>query len=283
MIFDCHEMLFAENRCEWAIIRRFVAEYNRQTGKSFRAKEFPDLIDRNTPQPDALLAAVGEKDIVVERTTIEWPKLHIRDHKRMHCIGKRLDRDFGRQFASSPVVLHCNEATLPELCKLDGALDQLCSLIAAGKTSGNEPFPWRLRHFEPAYEGDKAPTGIGVSVWGEDKWSSPQEFTQGRNDALVGFAQEYCKALEHACKKFIGRPNEYHILLVQFLGDGEYILDDDVNAIVRDACTPTVIDEVWAAHHEWQDEERYEVGWQRLGGWPTLRTEPEPPADLPLT
>jgi hypothetical protein len=219
---------------------------------------------RNTPQPDVLLVAEGMPDIVVERTSVVWPDRHVADHKRIHQIGDRLNQEFGRHYSSSPVVFECNGAELPELRALTAALDSLCHSIAAGRTRGSKPFPWRLRPFLLGFDDDGPQTGIGVVVSSTDRWSSPQTVSQARNDALTGFSRGYRKALVHASEKFQSYPDDHHIVLVQFLGDDEFVLDEDVNGFVREADIPPLNDEVWGAYHDWQDEDNYKIGWQRL-------------------
>ena len=89
MIFDCHVPVF-RGKCEWAVIRHFADEYNRQNGTVYRLKECLDVKYRNTLQPEVRLVAEGMLDILVERTSVVWPERHIPDHKRIHQIGERL-------------------------------------------------------------------------------------------------------------------------------------------------------------------------------------------------
>ena len=162
------------------------------------------------------------------------------------------------------MVFECNEAELPEPRNLRTALDSICTRISAGQSQGTKPFRWRLRPFIFGFDDDTSQAGIGVCVWASDEWSDLQMVSQKRYGVMAGFGNAYRKAVAHACKKFESYPKDRHILLVQFLGDDAYLLDEDVKEIVRGVGLPPLIDEVWAAYHEWQDEENYEIGWQRL-------------------
>jgi len=96
---------------------------------------------------------------------------------------------------------------------------------------------------------------------GED---DPEPIAELRESAVRGFSQAYQATLPAVAKKFRSWGDALRVYLVQFIGEADWVLDEDVELIFREARHPPEIDEVWIAYHDWQDEEEYRVAWRRM-------------------
>ncbi len=269
MIFGCHALLLegkeCHAKCEWRVaISAFVDHYNILHETSYYRERCPDVEDRNTKQPEVLLKAVGQPDMVIERKSVIWPKDFMRTHQRFHQLGDILAERCGKRFANNPHVVEFSEASLSGTMNIKNVFNELYDQIASGHNSGRTPFPWRLRPAINGIDGKVPMGGVGLIAHVDGSvWDSPDRFLKYHADAVAGFRNEYNLALNNAKEKFREYEIARHIFLVQFIGDGEAILDEDVEQIV--ATTPcSGIDEVWVAFRDFVNEDDYEVAWKRL-------------------
>ena len=76
MVFSCFP---PQTDCEWANLRDFVIRFNQDHGTKYDKKECLDK-DTTRKQPEVLLKAPGERDIVIECKSVVWPADYFRNH-----------------------------------------------------------------------------------------------------------------------------------------------------------------------------------------------------------
>lgn len=54
------------------------------------------------------------------------------------------------------------------------------------------------------------------------------------------------------------------MVLPQFFSDTQFVVDEDIVAMVGKVDCPQEIDSIWCAYHEWRDETEYEIGWKKV-------------------
>ena len=92
----------------------------------------------------------------------------------------------------------------------------------------------------------------------------PAEILQAREAALRGFTQAYLNELPSVSKKFRNWPNTLRVYVVQFIGNDNWVSEDDVESIIKEAETPIEINQVWAAYPKWVNEEDYSIAWKHV-------------------
>src|SRR6185295_1465472 len=77
--------------CERAQTDPFVDHLNDIEKSDYQHVACLDVIDRNSPQPEALYIdeSTGER-LVIERKNIVWPSDYAQRHKQDHLLGERL-------------------------------------------------------------------------------------------------------------------------------------------------------------------------------------------------
>ena len=269
MVFSCFP---PQTDCEWANLRDFVIRFNHDHGTKYVRTE---CLDKNTTekQPEVLLQAPGERDIVIECKTVVWPPEYFRNHDKEHHIWDRLVKSLGNTLHDTGYQLTISEESLSG--KKQREVAQYAERIARHMSSrqtdakshgiGNsEPIPWSFHPLgsDEIDEGDPT-TGItfvirGRSTFGRDHSELLQEFEAAR----VGYAEEFQRTLERAAPKFEEYADCLKMLLVRFCGEGSSILsEDDVREIVKSATLPHLIDRVWLAQEDWVSEHNYEIAW----------------------
>ena len=246
-------------------IRGFCRTYNEVNGTNFERAECLDVSNRTSPQPEVLLVCRGEADMVVERTSVLWPKAYLREHKHFHQLGDGLAVRLGGRFQDAPHAVCIDEAELSGVVDVRRACATICEAIEHDQISGGDPFPWRLVAAGDLGDSETEVKGLGVVTLAAAGLYSggPQGIRARRKAALEGFRTTCDDALKHAAEKFRDYPEVSRVALLQFIGDATYVLDDDLKNIVAACADAQGYDEIWVAVHEWLDGGDYRVGWRR--------------------
>ncbi len=257
--------------CEWVNLRDFVIQFNTAYGKAYAKTECLDK-DNSRKQPEVLLQAPREKDVVIERKSVVWPTTYFRDHDNEHELGNRVGKFLGNEFRDAAYQLTVCEASLKgkKQSEVVQYATQIAEEISSRRTEAKscgigsqEPIPWSfclLASHELDY--DEPRTGIRFTVIGK----SSTAFDKGADleSIKAGYAGEFQRTLEKAAPKFGEYTDCLKLLLVQFFGDSSSILDEDIIEIIKSARLPKVIDQVWLALEDWVSESDYEIAWQRV-------------------
>lgn len=272
MIFWCYP---PSGKCEWAHLRDFVAQFNCLRGKSYRLSKCLDVEIRDEKQPEVLIEAPGEIPIVLERKSVVWPPQYFSDHSNEHNVFQRILELIGSSFQDTVYQLTIGAASLRHKKKRDviKLAEQIARSILANQAtarthiglSSRKPVPWSFRPLSLQERDESIPEkGVGLIVVSESDPGEPSEIIQRRETAKLGFAREFKNAADAAVNKFQKYRQCLKLLLVQFHGNGSFILDEDVMQIIKTAELPALIDQVWVAQSDWVSQDNYEVIWERV-------------------
>ena len=276
MVFPC---LPSQNKCEWADLKEFVADYNRARNKDYRLVACLDRENSGSKEPEVLLKTTSREYMVIERKSIVWPsgKSTMAEHNREHDLFDRFVHRLessGHTFKDGLYVLTVWEGDLKDL-KGKGvfeAAEQIARTVLANRIesgpflrgiSGRKPIRWEFRVVGPSERTDDAPeVGLGYSV---NLDSRSLESSAEIEDITKGYTREFERQAMAAKEKFTKYGHCRKLFLVQFFGDGSFWLGDEEAAdIVRSAELSEEIDEVWVARQEWVALDEYEVVWNRV-------------------
>ena len=286
MIFSCFPP-GRENKCEWAHLVGFVAQYNEKYGKSYSRTACLDVNERTRKEPEVRLECDGESAIVLERKAIVWPPKYFKDHHNEHHLFEGVAILLGDRFRNSQYELevyekHLKGRTKRQVQAIAGQIaDTIKSNVPRAKSlrgiAGKKPMPWRFRALSP-YERDKTVQtrrGIDLRVWLTGWTNDLSDLFQDTDEVKTGFTEQLELAAEDAAEKFANYTDCLKFLLVQFFGEDHSMLaDEDIMEIIGSANLPEVIDQVWLAQENWVSAERYEIVWTprpRSRGRPSSR------------
>ena len=276
MVFPC---IPPQNKCEWANLKEFVADYNRARNKDFRLVACLDRENSGSKEPEVLLKTTSGEYMVIERKSIVWPSgnstmaEHNREHELFDRFVHRLESS-GHTFRDGLYVLMVWERDLKGL-KEKGVIEvaeQIAGTVLANRLesgplpntiSGRKPIRWRFRVVGRGERTDDAPeVGLGYTV---NLDSHPLESSAEVEEMTRGYAREVERQAIAAKEKFTKYAHCRRLFLVQFFGDGSFWLgDEEIADIIRSAELPEAIDEVWVAGQEWVALDEYEVVWNEV-------------------
>ena len=275
MMFSCLPIGSAH---EWCMLRHFVDQYSELHGKAYRVVSFPELVSRNTKEPEVLLEALKdggrvaiERKSVVQRLDPRYMENHSNEHFLFECFQKQLDSD-GFDYTDTLYCLIYHERDLNgrKRQEVRGIAGQIATTVLRNRERLNEsvlgivedtPIPWQFRIVEPRERDYTDPdSGIGYSVNVENPFNnSPEKIEKER----LGYAKEFQYQAGKAAEKFIAYATCRKLLLVQFFGHAiGGVGDEEIIEIVKSAQLPAAIDEVWVAREEWVDLDESEIVWQ---------------------
>ena len=261
--------------CEWANLRAFVIQFNQDHGTEYVKTECLDK-DTTRKQPEVLLEAAGERDIVIECKSVVWPSDYFRNHDNEHHMGNYLFKSLGDAFRDAAYQLTISEESLDgkKQSEVDEYAERIAQEISSRETDAksrgigsSEPIPWSFRPLgsHEIYEGDPT-TGNQVRYLGKVHfWDGPLSTSSRVRGSEAGYAEEFQRTLERAAPKFEEYADCLKMLLVRFCGEGSGILsEDDVLEIIKSATQPNLIDQVWLAQEDWVSECDYEIAWLQV-------------------
>lgn len=270
MLFSCKP---PPQKCEWDILRNFVAHYNRVYDKSYTHSECLDRNNSTEPEPELLLEAIGETPIVLERKAVVWPYLYIRDHSNEHLFFDIIQDLLGNEFRDNPYrlligAIYLKSKKKKEIEKMAQSIARtiLSNIDKVKRDSGfsfTEPFAW-LVHPTPFEQRDETSHNAGLSLIITEDFSQEVPSLSQQGETQKGLCATLEQKAEEAARKFESYRNCIKIFIVEFYSDDPIITDEYIIKTVRSARIPAIIDQVWVAKPEWASEEKYEILWDRL-------------------
>ena len=276
MVFPC---LPSNNKCEWADLKDFVADYNRTRNKRYRLVACLDRENIGSKEPEVLLKTTSGEYMVIERKSIVWPPgnstiaEHHREHDLFYRFVRRLESS-GHTFKDGLYMLTVWEKDLKDLKrkKVFEVAEEIAGTVLAnrnesgpffGRLYRRKPIRWEFRFVGPDERTDDAPEeGFGYTVHLD---GHPLESSAKIEGMTKGYTREFERQAIAAKEKFTKYAHSRKLFLVQFFGEGSFWLGDEEAAdIVRSAELPEAIDEVWVARQEWVALDEYEVVWDRV-------------------
>ena len=274
MIFTCFP---PRGKCEWAHLIGFVREYNEMYKKAYVRAACLDVEEHSSKEPEVLLEAPGDIPIVIERKAVVWPRDYFSNHANMHDFLKLFNAVMDDRFKDPLYQLTITPDSLRGKTKkqIKDDAERLAGIVKANqmsaKSSGgisqDEPTWWRFRPLatsEKDYFTPDAGVGINVvesvwSIWSSDNSQEDYEVVK------AGYSGEFERTASAAVEKFTNYADHLKLLLVQFHGEGDSVLDDeDEIDIIQSAKLPIGIDQVWLARHDWVNAYDFEVAWERV-------------------
>ena len=280
VIFSC---LTPGGSCEWFHIRDFVNTFNAIHRTSYVRSQCLDVYGEDNQQPaqtpkrpEVLLECEGEVPIVIERKTVVWPSDFQRNHSKEHDLPKRVANILEEEFNDSTYQLACHVDDLKGKKKrqVDEFGNQIAHLIVSnigkakspGGIGSRKPIRWGFRPLAP-YEMDERNPANGIRSLVSLASScdlEPPEFRQSKETALAGFAERFDREANKAGKKYDEYPNCQRLLVVQFFGESDSVMDEEIIEIVKAARIPNQIDQVWLTGREWVSLDDHELAWERV-------------------
>ena len=273
-MFPC---LPPQGKCEWRHLQGFMQRFNALYGKSYTRSQCLDVEIRDSPQPELLLEAPGERPIVVEHKSVVWPRQILAAHSNGHHFGDHVLDLLRDAFNDSTYELTVLDESLHGKSKKEVAQigDQIADTILSNQSAaklpsgiaGKLPIRWGFRpvlHFEndPAYP----KSGVVVIFWGRfQAFWSPVDDTESVA-AKNGFADEFLRSANAAVGKFAAYGHCLKLLLVQFYGDNWLVSDDDIVEIIQSANLPEAIDQVWLGLPAWISDDDCVADWNLIRG-----------------
>ena len=277
MMFSC---LPHNNEHEWCNLRDFVNQYSELYGKAYRVVAFPELDSRNTKEPEVLLEAPGDEALVaIERKSVVQPlddrylAKHRNGHYLFHCFLEQLD-SHGCDYSDTLYRLTVHERNLND--RRQKEVPKIAEQLAAAVRrdwlridesylgiGGETPIPWQFRVVTPEEKDyDDPENGIVFTTDLENTlFESPEKVEEER----LGYAKEFERQATSAAGKFAQYADCRKLFLVQFFGDTfGGVGDKEITEMVKSACLPEVIDEVWVARLEWVGLNESEILWEQI-------------------
>ena len=276
-MFSC---LPHDNEHEWCNLRDFVNQYSELYGKAYRVVAFPELDNRNTKEPEVLLEVSGEETLVaIERKSVVQPlddrymAKHRNGHNLFECFVEQLD-SHGRDYSDSLYRLTVHERNLNDRRQkeIPKIAEQLAAAVLRGWAridesfwgiGGETPIPWQFRVVTPEEKDcDDPENGIFFTTNLENTlFESPEKVEEER----LGYAKEFERQAASAAGKFAQYAGCRKLFLVQFFGDMfGGVGDEEITEMIKSACLPEVIDEVWVARQEWVGSNESEILWEQV-------------------
>ena len=266
------------NAHEWCMLREFVGQYAKLSGKSYHVVHFPEVVNRNTKEPEVLLEAREDGGrVVIERKSIVPPMdgrfmaNHRNGHDLFDCFLQQMD-SYGLDYSDTLYRLSVRQRDLNNKRKQE--IPKIAEQIASGvlldwesvaltdwDVGGETPIWWEFRTMMPGERDfDDPDTGIVYTVnVGSTLSKSPDMIEQER----LGYVKEFEHQAARAAEKFVQYADCRKLLLVQFFGEMvSGVGDEEIIEIIRAAHLPKEIDEVWVAREQWVDLDESEIVWQ---------------------
>ena len=279
VIFTC---LTPGGECEWFHLKDFISAFNAIHGTSYDWSKCIDVYGPDNKQPakapkrpEVMIEAKGETPIVIERKAVVWPATFQRDHSKEHYLPSRITSLLGENFRDSiyQLELYAEDLKGKNLRQVEGFAKQIAQHIDSSSERAKsvqgirsrQPVRWAfrpLKHFEI----DQPSPSIGFqSSVIERGWDSePRGNMNSRARTLEGFAERLDREVSRASRKFDEYADCQKLIVVQFFGESESVLDEDIIDIAKAARLPSQIDQVWLTGREWVSLDEYELVWERV-------------------
>ena len=282
VVFSC---LTPGGSCEWRHLKDFVNSYNAVNGASYSRSKCLDVYGTDNKQPaqaskrpEVLLESDSDDEapIVIERKAVVWPSDFQCNHSKEHILPDRVIDALGEEFNDSTYQLafHADDLKGKNKRRVNAIGSQIGRMIISniGKAKtprgigSRLPIRWGFRPLAP-YEMDELgqPNGFLINISLSSSWDlEPLDFRQGRETALAGFSERFEREANKAAEKYGEYADCQKLLVVQFFGEHEFVMDEDIIKIIKKSRVPNQIDQVWLTGREWVSLDDYELAWERI-------------------
>lgn len=258
-----------DNEDEWLNLRHFVSVYNSINGTEFVLDSFPEVDNRNEPEPEILLRD-GEVGMVIERKVFVWPPDHIRHHQLWHEFNSRFLGRVVDAYSDDLYVLEIRDVDMPD-CKRDvvGLANKLADLIlqhqqriksSQSGVCSDEPIPWEFYRL-PQEDRVDAPIdfGIGVRLKVTIEHYSDPELCRLRPE----IQSKSSRLIESSSAKFEKYSDCTRVLLLELYSCVINLSTDALSQIIQAIEVPSSIDQIWLAGEveisEWERVPDYQL------------------------
>lgn len=262
-----------KSKCEWSILRQFIAHYNTTFGSDFHLVKCLDVQDSTTKQPEVLLKDGRGTMMVVERKSI-MPNDYGKYHKLGHTFTdefSKLCSTLGFDVLNDVYVLWVSVHDLPtDVYAVRDVAAKIAETVISSKDQITKsraivhkvPIPWRFGRLPECERNEDTPqSGVGVFVYE----SEPDGFDlDAYDDARHEIQAQLERQLKSAEAKFVRYDDSIRVVVLEFYGDLGLILDEYVYKIIADTQIPAPIDQVWICRPEWVSEHDYEPRYEHL-------------------
>ncbi|MCB0172093.1 MAG: hypothetical protein KDJ97_16205 [Anaerolineae bacterium] len=242
------------NANEWNHLKNFVSQFNYEFNTSFQLDNLPELENRDSPQPEAIL-----KDshfcIAIERKIIVWPFDYFHHHSLWHSFAESICDKIGLYFDDDIYTLEINDVELPNRkFKIEETANQIADEIIKYQSNlkndpvmvyDTEPLDWRFYKL-PEYERDDefGEPGIVFSAKVTPQVPTPEIVEQIKGQ----LQQKINHFFSQAVKKFADYEHFECILVlepyVELFGAISY---SEILESLTEISVPKQIDQVWLA------------------------------------
>ena len=249
--------------CERQRTDPFVNHLNWLEGTNYVHKACLDVIDRNTPQPEALY--VDEDSgarLVIERKNLVWPPEYAVGHKNDHFLVDLVTEGLRDLISDDAYELQLELAISGSRVELEEFAGLITQTVRArfaeirggmrvGSTQAGRRWAfWRGDKQERTLEG--APeTGLGVH------WDVPSGDSSGKPPD--GFLKEVARLFGACVPKFEPYIDARRLLVIEQHGDLRYMGAWWWKRVLELVVPPPEIQELWDGMFDWLDD--YEQGW----------------------
>ena len=279
VIFTC---LTPGGDCEWFYLQDFVSAFNAINGTSYDRSKCIDVygLDNKQPakapkRPEVMIEAKGEPSIVIERKAVVWPATFQRDHSKEHYLHSRITGLLGENFRDSlyQLELYAEDLKGKNLRQVEGFAKQIAQHIGSSceraksvrGIRGRQPVRWAFRPLGRFEIDQPSPsTGFQSSVIERGWDSEPRDHSNSRARALEGFAERLDREVNRASRKFDEYADCQKLVVVQFFGESDSVMDEDIIEIARAVRLPKQIDQVWLTGRDWVSLDEDELVWERV-------------------
>ena len=279
VIFTC---LTLGDECEWFHLKDFVSAFNAIHGTSYDWSKCIDVYGPDNKQParaqkrpEVMIEARGETPIVIERKAVVWPATFQRDHSKEHYLPIRISSLLGENFRDSiyQLELYAEDLKGKNLRQVEGFAKQIAQHIGSSceraksvrGIRGRQPVRWAFRalgRFE--IDQPSSSTGFQSSVIDRGWDFEPRGRSSSRARALEGFVERLDREVNRASRKFDEYADCHKLVVVQFFGESDCVMDEDIIDIAKAVRLPNQIDQVWLTGRKWVSLNDYELAWERV-------------------
>ena len=249
--------------CERHRTDPFVSHLNKLESTQFIHQACLDVLDRASPQPEALYSdgSTGA-DLVVERKTIVWPPDYAARHRNDHFIAELLSEKLRDLAHGQPLTIHLDQAPRMPVVELSSFASEVAASIRASMSSilGGHVVGANLNggrwscsfDAEERAASDEPATGLII------RWTYPDE-TPNTEQLPAELVDAVHSVLASTVEKFRNYAHARGILLLDPHGAIRYTGEWWWAAVFAVAPVPASITEVWLASYNWVTD--HEQGW----------------------
>jgi hypothetical protein len=240
-----------------------VSYLNKQESVQFIHQACLDVLDRTSPQPEALYSdCTTGADLVIERKTVVWPPDYAAHHRNDHFIAESLSEKLRDLAHGQPLTIRLDQAPRMRATELSSFANEVAASIRASMTSILEGHvigsnlnggKWSC-YLDPEERAasDEPTTGLAIRWTYSDETPNAEQLPAKLVDKVRG-------VFASTVDKFRNYAHARGILLLDPHGTIRYTGEWWWSGVFAVAPVPSSIAEVWLAQYNWVAD--HEQGW----------------------